>query len=136
MTLFGFRHAQKNAFAFFVALSLRKIAVGLRGLDFRLPVAHGSLDCLAMVLLLSRHAALKLNKGQTASQKLSARSAMHRTGLGVRECTLPACSVRHPAEQLFRMTDRSAKSKMLFTARWKLALPNKSIRWLHRGAQN
>src|SRR5215472_3364597 len=62
MTLFGFCHAQKNGFAFFVALSFREIAVGLRGLDFRLPVAHCSIDRLAMIFLPGGHVALKPNE--------------------------------------------------------------------------
>src|SRR5580765_5646847 len=62
MTLFRFRHAQKNAFAFFVALTLREVAVGLRGLDFSLPVAPCSIDRLLMIFLLSGHPALKRKK--------------------------------------------------------------------------
>src|SRR6476660_8667130 len=62
MTLFRFCHAQKNAFAFFVALTFREIAVGLRGLDFRLPVAPCSIDRLLMVFPLGGHAALKRKK--------------------------------------------------------------------------
>jgi hypothetical protein len=64
MTLFRFRHAQKNAFAFFVVLSFREIAVGLRCLDFRLPVAHCSLDRLLMIVLIAGHAALKRKEGR------------------------------------------------------------------------
>jgi hypothetical protein len=63
MTLFRFCHAQKNALAFFVALTLREIAVGLRGLDFRLPVAPCSIDRLLMIFLLGGHAALKRKEG-------------------------------------------------------------------------
>ena len=59
MTLFRFGHAQKNAFAFFVALTFREIAVRLRGLDFRLPIAPCSIDRLLMISLLRSHAALK-----------------------------------------------------------------------------
>jgi hypothetical protein len=59
MTLFRFRHAQKNGFAFFVALSFREIAIGLRSLHFRLPVAPGNIDRLLMIFLLGGHAALK-----------------------------------------------------------------------------
>src|SRR5262245_49590732 len=59
MTLFRFGHAQKNSFAFFVALLFRKIAVGLGGLDFRLPVAPCSIDRLLMIVLLAGHAPLK-----------------------------------------------------------------------------
>src|SRR6476646_10974026 len=68
MTLFRFCHAQKNAFAFFVALTLREVAVGLRGLDFRLPVAPCSIDRLLMIFLLRGHAALKRKELQTAQQ--------------------------------------------------------------------
>src|SRR5512132_3925347 len=62
MTLFRFCHAQKNALAFFVALTFREIAVGLRGLDFRLPVAPCSIDRLLMIFPLCGHAALKRKK--------------------------------------------------------------------------
>src|SRR4029077_7349319 len=68
MTLFRFCHAQKNAFAFFIALTLREIAVGLRGLDLRLPVAPCSIDRLLMIFLLCGHAALKRKELQTAQQ--------------------------------------------------------------------
>jgi hypothetical protein len=73
MTLFRFCHAQKNAFAFFVPLTFREIAIGLRGLDFRLPVASCSFDRLLMIFLLRGHAALKRKELQTAQQKLSER---------------------------------------------------------------
>src|SRR6478736_8141538 len=73
MTLFRFGHAQKNAFAFFVALTFREIAVGLRGLDFRLPIAPCRSDRLLMIFLLRGHAALKRKELQTAQQKLSER---------------------------------------------------------------
>src|SRR5258705_13919988 len=79
MTLFRFCHAQKNAFAFFVVLSLREIAVGLRGLDFRLPVASCSIDRLLMIFLLRGLSALKRKDLQSAQQKLSdrQRSVIH-----------------------------------------------------------
>jgi len=48
---------------FFVTLTLREIAVGLRGLDFRLPVAPCSIDRLLMIFLLGGHAALKRKEG-------------------------------------------------------------------------
>src|SRR5512146_2130924 len=64
MTLFLFCHAQKNTFAFFVALTFREIAIGLRGLDFRLPVAPCSIDRLLMIFLLRGHAALKRKEGR------------------------------------------------------------------------
>jgi len=73
MTLFRFRHAQKNTFAFFVGLPFREIAIGLRGLDFRLPVTPCSIDCFLMIVLLGSHAALKRKELQTAQQKLSER---------------------------------------------------------------
>src|SRR5258707_12492040 len=73
MTLFRFCHAQKNAFAFFVVLSLREVAVGLRGLGFRLPVAPCSIHRLLMIFLRRGHAALKRKDLQTAQQKLSER---------------------------------------------------------------
>src|ERR1700741_222114 len=50
MTLFRFGHTQKNAFALFVALALGQIAIGLRGLDFCLPVAPGDFDRLPSIL--------------------------------------------------------------------------------------
>jgi hypothetical protein len=59
MTLFRFCHAQKNVFAFFVALTFREVAVGLRGLDFSLPVAPCSIDRLLMIFPLCGHGALK-----------------------------------------------------------------------------
>src|SRR5262249_23328028 len=64
MTLFCSCHAQKNAFALFVGFSFREIAIGLRGLDFRLPVAPCSIDRLAMILWLRCHAELKLKEGR------------------------------------------------------------------------
>ena len=73
MTLFRFCHAQKNAFAYFVALTLREVALGLRSLDFGLPVAPCSIDRLLMIFPLSGHAALKRKDLQTAQQKLSER---------------------------------------------------------------
>jgi hypothetical protein len=86
MTLFRFGHAQKNAFAFFVGLSLREIAVGLRGLDFRLPVAPCSIDRLLMIFPIWGHAALKRKDLQTAQQKLSERQ---RRGIHVKAWATP-----------------------------------------------
>jgi hypothetical protein len=63
MTLFRFGHAQKNALAFFVALTLREIAIGSRGLDLGLPVAPCCIDRLLMIFLLGGHAALKRKEG-------------------------------------------------------------------------
>src|SRR6266566_716099 len=45
MTLFRFGHAQKNGFALLVVLALRQVAISLRSLNFRLPVAHDHGDC-------------------------------------------------------------------------------------------
>ena len=59
MTLFCFCHAQKNAFAFSVALTFCEVAIGLCGFDFSLPVALCSVDRLLMIFLLCGHAALK-----------------------------------------------------------------------------
>jgi hypothetical protein len=73
MTLFRFCHAQKNAFAFFVVLTSGEVAVGLRGLDFRLPVAPCSINRLLMIFPFGGHAALKRKDLQTAQQKLSER---------------------------------------------------------------
>src|SRR4029077_9372164 len=72
MTLFRFCHAQKNAFAFFVALTLRQVAVGLRGLDFRLPVPPCSIDRLLMISLLRSHASLELKEGRFPIRLLKA----------------------------------------------------------------
>ena len=46
VAFFRFRHAQKDAFAFLVPLALGEIAIGLRGLDFSLPVAPDHPDRL------------------------------------------------------------------------------------------
>src|SRR5215469_13799512 len=62
MTFFCFCHAQKNAFAFLVALPLRQITIRSSGLDFRLPIALCDFDRLLRVLSLRRHAAVKPNK--------------------------------------------------------------------------
>jgi hypothetical protein len=39
VTLFRFGHAQKNGLAFLVPLAPGQIAIGLRRLNFRLPIA-------------------------------------------------------------------------------------------------
>src|SRR5215471_16642727 len=62
MTFFCFCHAQKNAFAFLVALPFRQIAVRLCGLDFRLPIALCDFDRLLRILWLDGHAELKRKK--------------------------------------------------------------------------
>src|SRR4029453_18407099 len=86
-----FCHAQKNASALFVGLSLGEIAVGLCRLDFRLPVAPCSVDRLLMIFLLRGHAALKRKDLQTAQQKLSERQ---------RRCT--HVQVRHRTDSTWR----------------------------------
>src|SRR5215469_13577163 len=68
MTLFGLCHAQKNAFAFFVALSFGKIAVGLSGLDFCLPIAPRDIDGVLMIFLLGSHAELKRKEARLPSR--------------------------------------------------------------------
>jgi hypothetical protein len=42
----------------------REIAVGLRGLDFRTPVAPCNIDRLLMIVLIGGHAALKRKEGR------------------------------------------------------------------------
>ncbi len=49
VALFRFSHPQENAFAFLVVLALRQVAIGLRGLDFRLPVARDHVDCFVSI---------------------------------------------------------------------------------------
>src|SRR5437879_8527503 len=49
MALFRFGHPQENAFAFLVPLALGQIAIGLRSLDFRLPVALDDFDCFLSI---------------------------------------------------------------------------------------
>jgi hypothetical protein len=73
MALFRFGHAQKNAFASLIALTLGQIAIGLRSLDFRLPVAHDHGDCFLSILRIACHTRLKRKELQTAQQKLSER---------------------------------------------------------------
>jgi hypothetical protein len=73
MALFRFGHAQKNAFASLVALALGQIAIGSRGLDFRLPVARDHGDCFLSILRIACHTRLKRKELQTAQQKLSER---------------------------------------------------------------
>src|SRR5882724_6138165 len=46
MPLFGFGHAQKNAFASLVPLAFGQIAIRLRSLDFRPPIAFNDFDRL------------------------------------------------------------------------------------------
>src|SRR5437899_841899 len=52
--LFRFGHPQQNAFAFLVSLALGQIAIGLRGLDFRLPVARDHIDRFPSIFRLTR----------------------------------------------------------------------------------
>src|SRR5215211_1960974 len=96
MALFRFCHAQKNALTFFVGLTLREIAVRLRGLDLRLPVASCSTDRLLMIFLLGGHAALKRKEEQAALRKFA--SYVPGGARSVWERTLEACGVRHPVE--------------------------------------
>src|SRR5262245_51782204 len=72
MTLFRFRHAHTNAFACFVALPFRMIAVRLGALDFRLPVASCSIHRLLMIVLLGGHAALKRKERRFPIRRLTA----------------------------------------------------------------
>jgi len=46
MALFGFGHAQKNAFASLVPLAFGQIAIRLRRLDFCAPIAFDDVDRL------------------------------------------------------------------------------------------
>jgi hypothetical protein len=46
MALFSFCHSQKDAFALFIVLAFREIAVRLRSFNFRLPVALRGIDRL------------------------------------------------------------------------------------------
>jgi hypothetical protein len=73
MALFRFGHPQKNALAFLVPLALGQIAIGLRGLDFCLPIALDHLDRLGSSFLITCHTRLKRKELQTAQQKLSER---------------------------------------------------------------
>ena len=58
MALFRFGHAQKNAFAFLVPLALGQIAISLRRLDFRAPIAFDDFDCLRPVAICLRKIAV------------------------------------------------------------------------------
>ena len=49
MALFRFGHAQKNASAFLIPLAFGQIAIRLRRLDFRLPIASYDFDRLASI---------------------------------------------------------------------------------------
>jgi hypothetical protein len=73
MALFRFGHAQKNAFASLIALTLGQIAIGLRSLDFGLPVARNHGDCFLSIFRIACHTRLKRKELQTAQQKLSER---------------------------------------------------------------
>jgi len=46
MTLFGFRHAQENTFAFLIPLALGEIAIHLRCLDLGAPISLDHSDRL------------------------------------------------------------------------------------------
>src|SRR5437762_7040528 len=84
VALFRFGHAQKNAFASLVALTLGQIAIGLRSLNFRLPVARDHGDCFLSILRIACHTRLKRKELQTAQQKLSERQ---RRGIHVKSAT-------------------------------------------------
>src|SRR5438552_13990032 len=95
MTFFCFCHAQKNAFAFFVALPFRQITIRLCGLDFRLPIALCDVNRLVVIFLLGGHAALKRKKCRLPHEnswvdRYRQRRAAYSKG------TVPAWSVRHP----------------------------------------
>src|SRR6266516_2150931 len=91
VALFRFGHAQKNPFASLVALTLGQIAIGLRGLDFRLPVARDHGDCFLSILRIACHTRLKRKELQTAQQKLSERQRRDSppAELDARICELP-----------------------------------------------
>src|ERR1041385_5306975 len=82
MTLFRLCHAQKDAFAFFVALSFGEIAIGSRGLDFRLPIAPSNINGLLMNFLLGSHVPIKAQGGavsnppQNSGKRARARTAV------------------------------------------------------------
>src|SRR5438093_9801395 len=73
MALFRLGHAQKNAFASLIPLAIGEVAIRLRGLDFRLPVARNYVDCFLSILRIACHTRLKRKERQTAQQKLSER---------------------------------------------------------------
>src|SRR5436309_12216729 len=54
MALFRFGHAQKNALASVIPLAIGEVAIGLRGLDFGLPVTLGDFDRLLSILPVTR----------------------------------------------------------------------------------
>src|SRR5882724_10980115 len=91
MTLFCFRHAQENALAFLIALTLGQIAIGLRSLNFRLPVARDHGDCFLSILRIACHTRLKRKELRTAQQKLAERQ---RRGIHVK--------VRHRTDSQWR----------------------------------
>src|SRR6266478_9198705 len=72
MALFRFGHAQKNAFASLIALTLCQIAIGLRSLNFRLPVARDHGDCFLSILRFAGHARLKRKELLTAHENFGA----------------------------------------------------------------
>jgi hypothetical protein len=85
MALFRFGHAQKNAFASLIALTLGQIAIGSRSLNLRLPVARNHGDCFLSIFRIACHARLKRKELLTAQQKLGAPKARHsRQSLGQR----------------------------------------------------
>src|SRR5206468_10151998 len=91
MALFRFGHAQENALASLVGLALGQIAISLRSLNFRLPVARDHGDCFPSILRIACHTRLKRKELQTAQQKLSERQ---RRGIHVK--------VRHRTDSPWR----------------------------------
>src|SRR6266849_410381 len=51
MAFFRLRHTIQNTFSFFVGLARGELAIHLRGLHFRTPVAFHHFDCLPSILL-------------------------------------------------------------------------------------
>src|SRR5262252_83849 len=107
MTFFCFCHAQKNAFAFLVALPFRQIAVRLCGLDFRLPIALCDFDRLLRILWLGGHAELKRKKCILPRENSQFSDSLR--------CTVEACT----ANKLLNQQARASASKQ---ARHALAL--------------
>src|SRR5437762_7026114 len=66
VALFRFGHAQKNGFALLVVLALGQVAISLRSLNFRLPVARDHGDCFLSISRIACHTRLKRKELQTA----------------------------------------------------------------------
>src|SRR5437899_12704435 len=73
MTFLRFRHAIQNAFAFFIGLARCELAINLRCLHFRAPVAFHDLDCLLSIFLIAAHTALKTMEQRLPSRRLQSR---------------------------------------------------------------